>query len=97
MDAELIKWLVGQAPVVVVMGVIIWAQWKEKIEDKAYSRAQDKLITDTLNQMSNLLSRIGDSEKATAEGMSDIAVAVTEAKTLVDIRTSEIITLLKSK
>jgi hypothetical protein len=47
--------------------------------------------------MSNLLSRISDSERAMSDGMDDIRSALNDAKTLVDIRTSEIITLLKSK
>ncbi len=95
MDAEVVKWLVQQAPVVVVLGIVIYALWKEYRAEREYNRAQNKLMTDTLNQMSNLLTRISDSERATSDGMDDIRIALGEAKTLVDIRTSEIITLLK--
>ena len=97
MDAEVLKWLLNQTPVIVVMGIALYVVWKQYIAERDYSRSQDKLMIDTLNQMSNLLNRISDSEKATSDGLDDVLSAINETKTLVDIRTSEMITLLKSK
>jgi hypothetical protein len=97
MDAQVLSWLLNQTPVVIVLGIVIYTVWKEYKAEREYNRAQNKLMTDTLNQMSNLLSRISDSERAMSDGMDDIRSALNDAKTLVDIRTSEIITLLKSK
>lgn len=97
MDTEIIKWLVQQAPVVVVMGIVIYGLWKAYLSEREYSKAQDKLMVDVLNQMSNLLSKISDSEKDAIESIEDLRTLIGETKTLVDIRTSELITLMKSK
>jgi hypothetical protein len=97
MDQGVITWLLQQTPVVVVLGIVIYALWGEYKKEKEYSKAQEKLVVDVLNQMSNLLSKISENEKDNSDVIENVRILLGETKTLVDIRTSEVITLLKNK
>ena len=74
-----------------------WKLWAALLEERNYSKTQERLTIDVLNKVSNLLSTIHDSEKASYDLVDDVKSLVAETKTLVDIRTSELITLLRNK
>ncbi len=90
MDTEILSKLVEHGPVVLVLGGALMKVWSEYQKEKEYSRAQEKLTITTLIEMANSLNKISDSDEKLAEEVSEI-------KQLLDLRSSEILTLQKNK
>lgn len=79
----LLGWLLKQAPVMVVMGLVIW--WLQnkvtKLEDERKELTKD--FTTSLHTLENLHKKLGDDSKEDATTKQLMLQKLTEIKTIV--------------
>lgn len=95
--AYLFEYLLEQVPTIVVMGVIIYAQYRENRKADEYVREQDRKNLETLKDLSNLLERlIRDSEAHKQDVVKNVQDEAERTRREVDQRVKELALRVKS-
>lgn len=57
-EVGLLKYFMNVAPVVVVMGIVIWAQYRDNREALTYARTNDIATLQTLKELTHVLETV---------------------------------------